>query len=408
MVSDRADCVTIRLARWDFVLQTENRIKLKKMKILLQVFALILTGVAFAQQNEKGVAVDAAPPMGAPNYATKWLPSQSFNAVPESQANPATITYNISFADPSGPYSSYYPAIVSALHAAGAEWNFYLVGSGSLEIEVIIDPSVSTANGGSVTSGFVRNDGTRDIFEQGAAYEVRTGIDPNGAGPDIRIRIGIAYLTNELWFDPNPTTRTTAIPANHIDAISILTHELGHAFLFNGWRDGTTGQLPATYMSTFDEKVNFDGTNFYFVGAGAQTRYGGPVPLTYGNATHVGNALPRPGSDLIPDLMNGIVYNYQTRYFLSPIDLEIARDSGMALVLAHQPAFAIQNSVPRVSFATTVGQRYHLEYKDELTQASWQPVPGGTVSGTGTVVQVSDPDPNIGTRSHRFYHVSWP
>ncbi len=41
-----------------------------------------------------------------------------------------------------------------------------------------------------MTSGFVRNDGTCDIFEQGAAYEIRTGIDPNGATPDVRIRVG--------------------------------------------------------------------------------------------------------------------------------------------------------------------------------------------------------------------------
>ena len=68
--------------------------------------------------------------------------------------------------------------------------------------------NIPTMDGASVVTGFVRNDGTRDIYEQGAAYEIRTGIDPNGADPDIRIRIGTAYLTNELWFDPNPQTRT--------------------------------------------------------------------------------------------------------------------------------------------------------------------------------------------------------
>src|SRR3954462_11318634 len=77
---------------------------------------------------------------------------------------------------------------------------------------------------------FVRNDGTRDIFEQGAAFEVRTGTDPNGANPDIRIRIGTACLTNQLWFDPHPETRTDPIPANHIDALSVFIHEFGHAF----------------------------------------------------------------------------------------------------------------------------------------------------------------------------------
>jgi hypothetical protein len=186
-------------------------------------------------------------------------------------------------------------------------------------------------DGTSVSSGFVRNNGTRDIFEQGAAFEVRTGMDPNGADPDIRIRIGTAYLTDQLWFDPNPQTRTDPIPANHIDAVSVFIHELGHAFVFNGWMNGTTGQLPPTYMSTFDEHASFDGSNLYFNGSGATARYGGPIPLTYGNYGHLGNSAPRPGSNLLIDLMNGVIYYYQTRYSISPLDLEIAKDSGMAI-----------------------------------------------------------------------------
>jgi hypothetical protein len=214
------------------------------------------------------------------------------------------------------------------LQAAGAEWNRRLVGSGNLEVEISM-ANIPTMDGTSVSNGFVRNNGTRDIFEQGAAFEIRTGMDPNGAGPDIRIRIGTAYLTNELWFDPNPQTRTTPIPANHIDAISVFIHELGHAFVFNGWMNGTTGQLPPTYMSTLDERASFDGSNLFFNGTGAMGRYGGPVPVTYANYGHLGNNAPRPGSDLLLDLMNGVVYYYQTRYFISPMDVEIARDSGM-------------------------------------------------------------------------------
>ena len=35
--------------------------------------------------------------------------------------------------------------------------------------------------------------------------------------------------------------------------------------------------------------------------------YGGPVPLTYGNIAHLANNEPRPGSDLLEELMNGVV-----------------------------------------------------------------------------------------------------
>ena len=304
-------------------------VKLKKTAIstLLIVSLAIL---APAQAPEGTRPIDRVPTMAAPNYATKYLIPWPQPMAP--QTAPAAINYNLTFADPTGPYSSYYPSIIVALQAAGTEWNKRLVGSGNLEIEIVMEPSIPTADCSSLSSGFVRNDGTRDIFEQGAAYEIRTGIDPNGSDPDIRLRIGTAYLTNELWFDPDPQARTAPIPANHIDAISVFTHELGHAFVFTGWMNAMTGQLPPNYMSTFDANANFDGNNIFLNGSGSVARYGHPVPVTYGNYGHIGNLAPRPGSDLLLDMMNGVYYYYQQRYFISPVDLEIFKDCGVALV----------------------------------------------------------------------------
>jgi len=298
-----------------------------KRYVLILVLGGGLTASALGQQLTQGVPVGRAGEMGAPNYATKGLlPVRPLPAQVPGQA--ANITYNISFAEPGGAHASYYPAITAALQAAGAEWNRHLIGSGNLEVEVSF-ANIPTMDGASVSTGFVRNDGTRDIFEQGAAYEIRTGIDPNGADPDVRIRIGTSYITTDLWFDPNPQTRNTAIPPNKIDAISVFIHELGHALVFNGWMNGTTGQLPPNYMSTMDERSSFNGGNLFFNGSGAAGRYGGPVPLTFGNYGHIGNNAPRPGSNLLLDLMNGVVYYYQTRYFVSPLDSEIARDCGI-------------------------------------------------------------------------------
>jgi len=300
---------------------------MKKYALIMALFGGIAASSP-AQEMNGGVPVGRAGEMAPPNYATKGIIPSRPSLPP--QAGPASITYNVTFADPGGPYASYYPAITAALQAAGVEWNKHLVGSGNLEVEISM-ANIPTMDGTSVSNGFVRNDGTRDIYEQGAAYEVRTGIDPNGADPDIRIRIGTAYLTDQLWFDPNPQTRNAPIPANKIDAISVFTHELGHAFVFNGWMNGTTGQLPPTYMSTMDEHSSFDGTNLFFNGAGAAGRNGGPVPLPYGNYGHLGNNAPRPGSNLLLDLMNGVVYYYQARYFISPLDSEITRDCSIAI-----------------------------------------------------------------------------
>ncbi len=263
-----------------------------------------------------------------------FIPTLTFMAVlcGVSSGAQAGIVYSVTFDDPAGTFASFYDRIRTHTLAAGARWDAFLCGDANLDVVIRFDNAIPTANGRSATSSFVRNNGVLDIFEQGAAGELRTGIDPNGPAPDIEFTFGSNYLQNELWFDPDPFARTAAVPTNRTDAVSVLVHEFGHAFAFNGWRNGTTGALPGTYGSTFDERTIFDGTNFFFDGPLAQGVYGGPVPLTFGNIFHLGNNLPRPGNDLIPDLMNGVVYARGTRYDVSPLDLAIFADLGIASV----------------------------------------------------------------------------
>ena len=303
------------------------------------------------------------------------------------------ISYPITIVDPGGAHA-YYFDITSNLQAAGAKWARYLIGSGNLESEVVITNAVAFAPGASVTSGFVRNDGTRDIFEQGATYELRTGLDPN---PD--------YLTDNLWFDPQPDQRTDPIPPNRTDAITVFTHELGHPFLFNGWMNVTTGELPPDYMSTLDAKVTFDSENFFFVDPNAQAYYGTAVPVTFGNAFHPGNAAPRPGSDLLPDLMNGVVFNYQTGYRISPLDVEIARDCEMAVTQFMEITAASRSTTGRVRIeALAVLTALHtIERTPDLAQ-SFAPRDSISADSEGVLVyEASTPPPARG-----FYRLSYP
>jgi hypothetical protein len=119
----------------------------------------------------------------------------------------------------------------------------------------------------------------------------------------------------------------------------VFLHELGHAFVFNGFRNPATGLLPNSPSdpdridgSTFDVLETFNGTHWFFNGPRATELYGGPVPITSGNDFHLGNNSPAPGSDLIPDLMNGIVFFRGSRYDISPLDLAIAADTGVSVV----------------------------------------------------------------------------
>ncbi len=240
------------------------------------------------------------------------------------------LHFNITINDPLNTYSTYYAAIESSIQASGSFWDNYIGGvNANLEVVVNFNNNIPTATGRSVTSSFVRNNGTFNIFEQGAAAEIKTGIDPNQNEPDIEINLSPNYLINTLWFDSNPFTREGIVPNNKIDAVSVFMHELGHAFAFNGWMNPTTGTMPGNYQSTFDEKTYFDGTNFFFTGSQAVSIYGSPVPLTYGNISHLGNNSPRPGSDIISDLMNGVVYYYGQKYYISPLDVAILADTGV-------------------------------------------------------------------------------
>ena len=248
-------------------------------------------------------------------------------ALASSHAN-AAITYNVSFNDPFGQAASFYSAIDSHVGAALATWGSSLAGSADVAVRVDISSTVPRATGASATSGLVRSTPTYNVFEQGLAYELRTGIDPNGAAADVVLTFNPTYLATELWFDPNPLLRSATVAANRTDAMSVFLHEFGHAFGFNGWGDAFNAEPPATYRSTWDDLVSFNGTNSFFNGARAISLYGAPVPVTYGNNFHIGNSTG-PGANLVPDLMNGVVFYRGTRYNVSSLDLAIMADMGV-------------------------------------------------------------------------------
>lgn len=247
----------------------------------------------------------------------------------------AAVIYSVSFNDQAGQFSSYYGAIESNVLAAGAQWASHMQESGSLEVVVNFDASTPTANGSSMTFGLFGNVSGINTWLQGAAYELIYGIDPNGTVADIQFTLGTDYLSNELWFDPDPALRSIPVPANKTDAVSVFLHEFGHAFAFNGWRDWILGTLPYpyNYQSTFDQWVVGSPSTggLFFTGSTATSLYGGSVPLTNANLFHVGNNPPFEGTDLLGDLMNGVAFNRGFRYLISELDLAMALDAGVPI-----------------------------------------------------------------------------
>jgi len=242
------------------------------------------------------------------------------------------------FADPTASYAGYYADLERLTVAAGSAWLQQLASAPGVELTVNISfASLATASGRSATTAYYgsASDGST-LWSQGAAHELRTGIDANGAAPDIEFVIGIdGYLQNELWFDPDPLSRSAAVPGSQTDAMTVLMHEFGHALGFNGWLDASSGAAAGGYLSTFDAQVQPMatplGTALFFSGAQAMAVYGGPVPLTLGAYAHLGNDVAGLGLDLVPDLMNGVVFYRGVRGDISALDLAMLADTGLGV-----------------------------------------------------------------------------
>jgi hypothetical protein len=257
-----------------------------------------------------------------------------------------TTAFTVALNDPTNTYLPYHDEIQSTLVSAANEWATKISGAGTIDLEVDFSSTVPTAQTASTVSVPVAmTAGGTEIDEQGVTHEIRTGVDPNGAAPDAMMTIGANYLTNDLWFDPDPLLRNTAdadpIPDGKVDAYSVFLHELVHAFAFNGNRD-TTGVLPASadnVETTFDQYVAADNHgNLFFTGPHAKAIYGGNVPLTFNDAFHVGNAVAagndpqRPGANIRDDLMNGVGFLRGHRYNVSALDLAMLTDTGVPII----------------------------------------------------------------------------
>lgn len=257
------------------------------------------------------------------------------------------ITYDISFDDPGGANAAFYTEIQSNLGAAFADWSRFFTSDASLQVEVTFDSGALRASSTSAATVPVDVQNGVTVGQVGAAYEIRTGIDPNGPAPDILVFLNPAYVADQLWFDPDPAARTAPVPFDKTDAYSVMIHELGHAFGFTGFLDTLTGNPAlAGFESSYDALMAPGTTNPAFIGAGAEAVYGGPVPLTFFSAAdprsseniyHLGNVPPGAGQDLAGDLMNGIAFVNGSRYAISLLDVAILADTGIPLAAIPQP-----------------------------------------------------------------------
>lgn len=291
---------------------------------------------------------------------------------------PAQVSFNIAFdASANVLTATEKNNVISHLQEAGRRWVGVLAigGPRSIEITVFIS-NIPTASGASAVSSFVGTINGRETYEQGVAAELRLGTDPNGAAGDAIVTFGLAYLRDELWFDPDPQARTAPVPLDKTDAMSTALHELGHILAYNGFADVNTGQPPATFWSIWDRWM-IPGQPTVFSGPNAVASWGSMPDLTTGNINHWANPVQSPAvvagescadtitrwqdgapvprqclapasvdapasmdaepmhsiaaGNLVDQLMNGIVFYRGTRYDISALDLAVLRDVGFTV-----------------------------------------------------------------------------
>lgn len=189
----------------------------------------------------------------------------------------AQFAYGISsFSDLVGEGSTIDNEVKNDVSAALANWSAYVAGWGTLSVAVYIENTSSSqiiAEAGP-TAEIAMYEEFGGLQLPASTYLLRTGVNPTGAVAQIAVTID-AYQLGNLFL---PTTGTPA--ANQYDAVSILTHELGHGLGIIGNATGST--MPSS-PSTFDSWINFTTDSFYGPDAMAAMA-GAPVPL----ATSIG------------------------------------------------------------------------------------------------------------------------
>lgn len=231
----------------------------------------------------------------------------------------SALSFNVTFDDPQRLFWPYYDLIKQDVDLASEDWGLRMSREATIDLLVSFE-QIPTAAAASTTASLSHRAGGFDVYHQGAGARL-IGVSPPATYVEAVLQIGTDYLQRDMHFTGQGT-----LPANRTHARSVFTHELGHMLGFNGWRHPTDGTLPGSYMSTFDALTRFDGSNFWFTGENAVAQYGAEVPLTFGNIFHLGNRAPRPGQDLIADVLNGVQFQRGLVYQISTLDVAIMCD----------------------------------------------------------------------------------
>jgi hypothetical protein len=274
------------------------------------------------------------------------------------------VTFSISVVDPDNDAAGYLDDLETCLLAAAREWGSYFDGDANIEIELSFDRIANVLMyAGAYTSVYQYNssDGYM-VYDWCTSQEIQSGFDVNSGSPDATVAVNPDFFS-DFYFDPSPGSGTPSVPSNKYDAYSVFLHELGHAFVFNGWleQDGAGLGLPAfdedgnpippgrpqrvyvvdehkrlccskvtsplvaaltppsNYISVYDTFVQDGGSIVTFVGPKSEEVSPGGVPLDPDSYAHLAD----PGSVMHTYAYPGV------RERLTGVELAVAEDCGI-------------------------------------------------------------------------------
>lgn len=243
--------------------------------------------------------------------------------------------------DPAGFLGKRREAVRRNAKAALAQWAANIEGRGALVIKILVAPTASGRfEGASTRNTRIGSYRRAPLWEDSGPHKLRTG---NSLGPVdgiIRIAPDSRYFADEIFLDEDPWARRAAIPADKIDGMSVLMHEIGHIIGINGHLDRSStppGRRLDGY-STYDRHVRIKGRAVTFAGRATIRAFGAPLPLTTrdrtgargGNLYHYGNP-GRRDRRLAHGLMTGWPFEHGRRYRIGALERAILKDIGLAL-----------------------------------------------------------------------------
>ncbi|WP_370338260.1 hypothetical protein [Parvularcula marina] len=235
-------------------------------------------------------------------------------------------------------------------------WGQFLasVPGASIEVQVQVGGTTAVAAAGPATNiydYYVDNDGSGTynagdtaVYIANTLYEMQTGIDSNGATPDLYVYVNPSFINSGQFF--YDTTVSQNVPNNQFDFYSVLLHELGHGLGFFGFQEvsdnglpvDTSDGFPAFFGNEYDLLVEYIDGIPHFVGENAMAVFGGPIPLEYdqgpgsdishfiGTTTVVQN-----GINLAQALMNPFVIPGD-RVSIGDLELAVLQDIGHTII----------------------------------------------------------------------------